>query len=729
LVDPGRQVVLSADNDTAIYFTLDGSDPRLTDGSISPNAQRYTMPIPIIQRTTVLARGLRSGEWTAIDSNLYVTDALPATPESLRISELNFNPHDALPQFGELNVDNDEFEFIELTNVSSTPVNLGGVSLVRSGGEGVEFTFGSQILSPGAHVVIPQNRAAVVSRYGSAITLAIGQGPEEEAWTFDGRLGNGGETITLVTSTGQLIERVAYRDSSPWPNRADGNASSLERVDLAGDANRPQSWRASDRFGGSPAMATASITSHVVMNEILARPAGGDVDAIELFNASSSLTDVSGWYLSDSDADYFRYRIPPETSLAPNAYRVLDQRAFGFGIDGSTGDTLFLIAADAAGRPTHFVDVVAFDASDSAVSLGRWPNATGRLFPQQQTSLGSVNTGPQLGDVIVSELHFHPDDPDGGGILTSDVLEFIEVTNRSSASVDLSGWSLAGDVQFTFADNVQLAAGATLVITSFDAVTNPARDVTFRLAMDVAATLRTVGPWTGTLEDQGGLVQLFKPAQIDANPMTTGRILVDEVEYKIEAPWPTGIGGTGHSLSRVRVDAFGDSPTSWQAAKASPGRAEFTAGPLGDVNGDGILNGTDADLLCSALRDLDPLSQFDLNADGRVNQDDLDLLIRDLLNSGPGDANLDGVFNSRDLVQIFIAAEYEDAMAGNSTWSEGDWNCDGEFNSRDIVLAFVEGDYSARAVRQSWALLAAAREDERPRRAARVDRAFALESR
>jgi hypothetical protein len=68
-------------------------------------------------------------------------------------------------------------------------------------------------------------------------------------------------------------------------------------------------------------------------------------------------------------------------------------------------------------------------------------------------------------------------------------------------------------------------------------------------------------------------------------------------------------------------------------------------------------------------------------------------------------------------------------MAGNSTWSEGDWNCDGEFNSRDIVLAFVEGDYSARAVRQSWALLAAAREDERPRRAARVDRAFALESR
>ncbi len=60
-----------------------------------------------------------------------------------------------------------------------------------------------------------------------------------------------------------------------------------------------------------------------------------------------------------------------------------------------------------------------------------------------------------------------------------------------------------------------------------------------------------------------------------------------------------------------------------------------------------------------------------------------------------GDVNDDGLFNSSDLVAVFRAGEYEDALPMNSTFVEGDWNDDGEFNSSDLVLAFRLGHYSA----------------------------------
>ena len=59
----------------------------------------------------------------------------------------------------------------------------------------------------------------------------------------------------------------------------------------------------------------------------------------------------------------------------------------------------------------------------------------------------------------------------------------------------------------------------------------------------------------------------------------------------------------------------------------------------------------------------------------------------------PGDANRDGRFDSVDFVQVFQAGEYEDDIAGNSTWEEGDWNGDGDFDSADFVAAFQTGLY------------------------------------
>ncbi|MCA9198144.1 MAG: hypothetical protein KDA87_11420, partial [Planctomycetales bacterium] len=58
-----------------------------------------------------------------------------------------------------------------------------------------------------------------------------------------------------------------------------------------------------------------------------------------------------------------------------------------------------------------------------------------------------------------------------------------------------------------------------------------------------------------------------------------------------------------------------------------------------------------------------------------------------------GDANLDGRFDSADLVLVFTAGGYEDNVLQNSNWDQGDWNCDGEFDSSDLVAAFQTGGY------------------------------------
>lgn len=118
----------------------------------------------------------------------------------------------------------------------------------------------------------------------------------------------------------------------------------------------------------------------------------------------------------------------------------------------------------------------------------------------------------------------------------------------------------------------------------------------------------------------------------------------------------------------------------------------------GDLDGDLLTNADDIHLLCNHIRENRPANEsFDLNGDGTIDQGDMDVLVVNLLNTSYGDVNLDGIFDSEDLVRLLQSNEYEDDVNGNSTWSTGDFNCDSEFNSRDLVLAFERGGYLANA--------------------------------
>ncbi len=116
---------------------------------------------------------------------------------------------------------------------------------------------------------------------------------------------------------------------------------------------------------------------------------------------------------------------------------------------------------------------------------------------------------------------------------------------------------------------------------------------------------------------------------------------------------------------------------------------------FGDFSGDGSLDADDIDMLSRAalIRDADLV--FDVDRSGAVDGLDVATWVHNLRNTYVGDANLDNLFDARDLVTIFQKGQYDDGVFQNSRWSSGDWNTDGEFSSADLILAFQDGGYDA----------------------------------
>lgn len=114
----------------------------------------------------------------------------------------------------------------------------------------------------------------------------------------------------------------------------------------------------------------------------------------------------------------------------------------------------------------------------------------------------------------------------------------------------------------------------------------------------------------------------------------------------------------------------------------------------GDFNQDNHTDVADVTLLNESIAARNDDQTFDLDSDRKVDGYDRDIWVHELANTHYGDANLDGHFNSADLVQVFIRDKFEDDITSNSTWASGDWNGDGEFDSRDLIVAFEDGGYS-----------------------------------
>jgi len=244
-VASGFNLNLSA-ADGLLYYTLDGSDPRESGGTLSANAIQYSgAPIEITSGLTVRARALNGGDWSALSEAAFSLAPF-ADGTNIRITELHYNP--AAPNSTEASsgfTDNNDFEFIELYNPSFDPVELQNANL--SGAMNLDFT-NSTILAPGERAVIVEDQTAFELRYGSSIRV-LGE--------WSGGLSNGGETIVLSDRTGEPLADFTYQDGDDpgegtWPTTTDGLGRSLVVINIDGEYSNGLNWRASATIGGSP---------------------------------------------------------------------------------------------------------------------------------------------------------------------------------------------------------------------------------------------------------------------------------------------------------------------------------------------------------------------------------------------------------------------------------------------------------------------------------------------
>lgn len=235
-----------------IYYSTNGADPvDWSSGTGTVNtkiAKVYSQVVSISQSAHVVARSFFNGQWSAATSHFFT---VPENYQHIKITEIHYHPSE------ETGIDNGAFEFIELKNTGTSPLDISGMKFTR----GIEFIFPSETqLNPGAFVVLGSNSSQFLSRYKFR--------PFDE---FKGKLENAGERVTLVSPLGETVADFAYGTSGDWPTTPDGQGFSLVPLlyNPTGNQSNAADWRASYKPGGSPGADDVPVASiHNINTEL-----------------------------------------------------------------------------------------------------------------------------------------------------------------------------------------------------------------------------------------------------------------------------------------------------------------------------------------------------------------------------------------------------------------------------------------------------------------------------
>ncbi len=160
------------------------------------------------------------------------------------------------------------------------------------------------------------------------------------------------------------------------------------------------------------------------------------------------------------------------------------------------------------------------------------------------TTTAGVAPAP-VGQVVISEIMYHAAATAG---------DYVELHNRSATQTyDLGGWRLDG-VDFTFPYGTFLAPGGYVVA---------AENVTaYQYAYGNAEAV--AGAYAGSLDDGGETLRLLQP-------VGTNTVVIDELRYDDDPPWPGGADGTGAALQLVDASQDNRHVGNWEVVSLTPG--------------------------------------------------------------------------------------------------------------------------------------------------------------
>ncbi|YCM43937.1 CotH kinase family protein [Verrucomicrobiaceae bacterium 227] len=224
----------------SVYFTTDGSDPRAAGGSPSVSAVQGGS-LTLNETSVITARAYNGQQWGAPRVATFIVGSEVADSSNLVISEIMYQPAEPSPaEVSAGYATNNVFEYLEILNISGSPVDLNGVSFTT----GLDFAFSGSAVTEvpaGGRVLVVRNQAAFVERYGADLNGIIAG-----EFQNDTGLAGGGERLVL-TGVGGVIRDVTYDDRYPWPEAPDGSGPSIVLVspETNPDGNIGGNWRSS----------------------------------------------------------------------------------------------------------------------------------------------------------------------------------------------------------------------------------------------------------------------------------------------------------------------------------------------------------------------------------------------------------------------------------------------------------------------------------------------------
>ena len=548
-----------ANNSSTIVLTTSplttGRTYTLTINNVRDRASIPNTIAPNTQRTFTL-------DFTPLDASYVIGTTEPIGPSSRRtgliISEIMYHPTNR--------VDLKNLEFIELFNTHGWPEEIGGFRLSGA----IDYIFPSNTtIAARSYLVVAPSPVDVQNFYGIAGVLG----------GFSNQLQNSSGTVRLRNRQDAVLLEANYSGDFPYPVAADGLGHSLVLARPSYGEGNPRAWAASDAVNGSPGAAEpqrANPYRTIVINEFLAHTDDPEVDYIELYNYGASAVTIGGCFLSD-DPDTNKFTIPLGTTIAPRGFYFVTQTQMNFSLSAA-GETIFLKSPDRS----RIIDAVRFKGQENGVSTGRYPDGSPDFYRLSSKTRGAGNSRVLPSQVIINELMYNPLSGSGDD-------EYIEMYNRGTNAVNLSGWKLSDGISFTFPPNAVIPTNAYVVVAN-----NFAHLITNYPGL---SSSNTFGNYGGSLGNSGEHVTLTMPDEVvtyttNNNVVTAStniiHITVNEVSYGTGGRWGKWNDGGGSSLELT--DAHGDTrlAANWadsdETAKAPWTTVEFT-GVLDNGNG------------------------------------------------------------------------------------------------------------------------------------------------
>jgi hypothetical protein len=227
----------------------------------------------------------------------------------LVISKINYHP------LVDPELSSSDFEFIEITNNSSSTIDLTGIYF---GGLGLIYHFPEDTSLFAAETLFLANESESFNvRYGF-----------EPFGEFSRSLSNDGEDLVLRDAYGNIIDEVIYNDALPWPEEADGAGSFLKLVSLNLDNSLASSWVAQDDTTDNLSLESVQTTAFVtlypnpVSNVLQIQATSSKILSVKILNLNGKLystNSFNSWQveldLSAYDSGFYIVQIKTDREL------------------------------------------------------------------------------------------------------------------------------------------------------------------------------------------------------------------------------------------------------------------------------------------------------------------------------------------------------------------------------------------------------------------------------